>query len=92
MIQSLLAMMNNKEIIQNTTNKLMKNKSDDLKAKGGVFLFGYRIVDDENNLFEDPSILSSNFQTIEQSWNSEKEAYDSKTTTYFQEDCSTVAA
>ena len=50
-------------------------------------MFGSRIVDQDGNIFEDESVLTTKIRTGEQTWNPEKERYDEKETQYYLGSC-----
>ena len=53
-------------------------------------MFGYRILDENGDLFEDDSILRGVFVTNENIWNNETNSYVEDPTKYFQGDCLSV--
>ena len=48
---------------------MISQKPPKLETRGGIFLFGYRIVDDLGNFFKDDTVLSTNIKTEENVWN-----------------------
>ena len=87
LVTGLRDMVENVEITQTTTFKLISGKPSELETRGGTFLFGYRILDADNNLFNDPTILTTTIKTLKQQWNDETGGYESSTTAYFEGDC-----
>ena len=68
----------------------IEQKDRELDSQGALFMFGYRILDENGDLFEDNSILRGVFVTNENIWNNETNSYVEEPTTYFQGDCLSV--
>ena len=86
----LSTMLSKSAVTLSTSSSLTPNKDPSLEARGGIFLFGYRLVNEQGQVFEDTSVVEAIFTTEEYSWNAAKNAYDDKTTQYYDADCETV--
>ena len=78
------------KVTLSTSTILSATKSDDLQKRGGLFLFGYRLVDDDDNVFNDPRYFQAIFETQSNSYDVDREKFVTSTITYFEDDCNSV--
>eukprot|EP00353_Schmidingerella_taraikaensis_P009298 CAMPEP_0185572166 /NCGR_PEP_ID=MMETSP0434-20130131/4123_1 /TAXON_ID=626734 ORGANISM="Favella taraikaensis, Strain Fe Narragansett Bay" /NCGR_SAMPLE_ID=MMETSP0434 /ASSEMBLY_ACC=CAM_ASM_000379 /LENGTH=145 /DNA_ID=CAMNT_0028187907 /DNA_START=198 /DNA_END=635 /DNA_ORIENTATION=+ len=83
-------MLSKSDITLTTSSTLTINKDQTLEERGGIFLFGFRLVTESGAVFEDPTVVEGIFTTEQYSWNSDTNIYDAKTTQYYDADCQTV--
>ena len=80
-------MIDKSKIVQSVTTVPTRNKDSILEEMGGPFLFGYRLVDSDGQVFRDPSFLDGIFETTSNSWNKTDRSYAQENTRYFTNDC-----
>lgn len=90
-VTEILMMLARTKITQSTTSMLAVNKDPELRKKGGLFLFGFRLWDiDEGEVYDDPSVIQAFFTTDENLYDYETQSMKTSTTTYFSNDCKSV--
>lgn len=83
-------MIDKSKIVQSVTTVPTRNKDSILEEMGGPFLFGYRLVDSDGQVFNDPTFLDGIFETTSNSWNETDRSYVQDTTRYFTNDCNST--
>ena len=86
----LLTMLSKTSITSSITTTLSENKEQDLIDWGGLFLFGYRIIDENGDVFDDESYLKATFSTVVHEWDEELNDYSDVETQYYQGPCGDV--
>ena len=64
-----LSTMLSKSNVTLATNTILTiSKEPELQEKGGLFLFGYRFIDEDGQVFKDDSVVSGIFSTEVYTW------------------------
>lgn len=84
-VSYLLTMFDDTNTTELVISKLVLNKVDELP--NGAFIFGFRVLDQDSEVFWDTSILNWNIITTKKVWDKNSQSYKSSETTYFLENC-----
>ena len=88
LVSSLLTMFADTNVTEVVTTKLIKNK-DFQNLEEGNFIFGFRVIDSNDQLFEQSDILSWDIVTNEAEWNNATQSYSTTPTVYELTNCGT---
>lgn len=72
LLSEVLTMISLNKLFLTTSTIPVDSKDEVLDRKGALFLFGYRILDLEDNLYEDTSVLDGEFLTTTHTWNNDR--------------------